>query len=1513
MLYLITLIISNMNSERYLNKTFLVWLLGMFTLLQSLNSTIHNDHFQNINLKDGLSHSLVSAIVEDDNGFIWIATQDGLDRYDGYSIKVYYAGEGNKNPKYSWTKNLFKDSYGQIWILFDQVGIERYNPETCIFYDYKNNPNDLHSISTNKTFTPTNFSCVFEDSDSSIWIATANGLNKYNREEDNFDVFQHNAEDKSSLFSNEVTYIAEDNNRILWIGTSNGLNYYDLNEHKMHRFTNNKDTNTVLNNSQITTILPQADGSVLVGTYFNGIKYIYSPFDNNKILISSHITNPLNKNFEATVFSLILTHDNRVIAGTQSGMYLMEKNDNSVNFKLIEETKGKAIYHIFEDSLHNIWVSPNKEHGIYKYNSDLTDYVYFAKNKDTPNQLTNQRVQFITQTSNGILWIGTEKDGVYKYDLYAKEFYLFDNNPARRININNNEVYSIFEDNNNTLWVGTKNGLNKINLNTGQKKIYQKKEELLTGVDYSYSENPSGNLVGVIKETEDHKLWIGYFDYKVSLFNPQTEIFTNFQHNKKNPESYLSWSQRAICITKEKEVFFGATNNGLCKLNEDKTSFTYYPVNSGKYDGTNDSWLNIIIEDKDGIIWIGTMSHGLNKYNRKTGKFEYFTKDENNPNSLPSNQIRCIMKPAIYGNDILWIGTDNGFTKFNKKNYTFTNYKTKEGHSGNVIHGIIEDDNGYLWMSSNKGLIKFDPVTETSHVYFQEDGIQGNEFNEGAYFKSAEGMLYFGGVNGITYFHPDSISTNPYFPKIQITDFKVFNHEVLPRDTINKRIILRKSIMYTDKIILTHDDKVISFNFTALHYAAPTKIKYKYQLEGLDKNAIEVNYKQRYINYTNIPTGEYKLKIWATNNDGIWLDEPKVLKIVMLPHIWEKWWFILSLIVIILLIFLAIMNIRIRMLRKQKQILKSQVEEQTKELKHTNKILEAKQTEVLHRNQEIAEQRDSLKKQNILLEKQKTEIQEMGEKLHKVDEMKLRFFTNISHEIRTPLTLILGPTEKLLSLKEVQHQPKIKDDIDIIYKNEKRLLRLINQLLDVRKIETGTLKLNIQKTDIISFLKSIVELFNPLSEENDIELNFISDTGKLELYFDTDKIEKIAANLLSNAFKHTPPKGRITLNVDSKVTRYNRSFIKISVTDTGKGIPEKHLPHIFDRFYQISAKSESGQIGAGIGLSICKDLIEVHKGVITAESIFGKGTTFNAYIPLSCETYDQNEFTKEPDKQITRDYTKSAIEVPVSNQKVSNEMNKNINHAYTVLIVEDNIEMSNFIAVSLSDQFNIIRAYDGFEGLKVAKEQLPDIIISDIMMPIMDGLELCEELKSYNLTSHIPVIILTAKTEDKYHLRGLKLGADDFITKPFNPNILHQKINNILEIRKKLAEKFSKDMDIIPSNINISEIDENFIEKIVKYIEENIDDSELNGDKLSFEMNMSKGNLYKKLKALTGMTVNIFIRTIRLKIAAKLLKNGNYNISEVAYSVGFNNPKYFSTCFSELFEISPKEYMNNSK
>jgi signal transduction histidine kinase/DNA-binding response OmpR family regulator len=611
-----------------------------------------------------------------------------------------------------------------------------------------------------------------------------------------------------------------------------------------------------------------------------------------------------------------------------------------------------------------------------------------------------------------------------------------------------------------------------------------------------------------------------------------------------------------------------------------------------------------------------------------------------------------------------------------------------------------------------------------------------------------------------------------------------------------------------------------------------------------------------------------------------------------------------------MMVFMLIIQIRTRLLKRQKELLGIQVEERTRALQQANLMLENTQKEIIAQSEKIAQQRDFMKEKNLELEEQKGEIQKMAVKLHESDEMKLRFFTNISHEFRTPLTLIMGPTEKLLAQEKFDSTLEVKENLSLIHRNIKRLYRLINQLLDIRRVETGNLKLQTQKEDIVKFLFEIFQLFRPFAEKKDIDFQFLSDQEVIEMFIDTDKIEKIFYNLLSNAFKHTPVGGKIVLSITDNLIQDQHEMIKIEVSDSGCGIEEKHIPHIFDRFYQISSKTASGRISTGIGLSLSKDLVESHYGLIRCVSQVNKGSTFSVFLPKRESHLRPEEISAETGIDYSFEYMKSMLESPVyaDNDKAGDIPDKN--DTQRILVVEDSADMQQFLFNELKGDYYVMLAKDGREGLESARMQVPDLILSDIMMPELDGLALCQKIKSEELTSHIPVILLTAKSDVEHQISGLETGADDYIIKPFSSEVLKLRIKNTLEHRKQLAEKFSKDQGIIPPNIKITQIDQYFLERFVKTVEENIDDPELSGDRLAFVLNMSKGNLYKKLKALTGMTVNIYIRTIRLKIAAKLLKGGRYNISEVAYAVGFSNPKYFSTCFSELFDKSPKEYMN---
>ena len=1462
--------------------------------------------FHSINLEDGLSHSLVSSFLEDDLGFMWFGTQDGLNRYDGYEFKVYHAGKSKHTPSKNWITDIYKDHFNQIWIYYEGKGLDRFDPLHEVFHTYKPDSLKPGSISSDSYYGihSFNYSVFFEDSDSNLWIGTDKGLNKYIRKNDRFEHFRHDPRDPNSLTDDRVITMAEDHENKLWIGTDNGLNRFDPLTGRSTRFLPDPDNPNSLKDSTITDILVSSDTCVWVGTERGGLHIIEYAYGAD-YRISNLISEPLNVNLVPTVYKIFKTQRGKILVGTIQGLYQIKKVDGSFRASLFPEMRNIRIDHIVEDPLGFVWVASkqNIRNSLFRMDPDLESIDYFRYEETDPYSYKGGKITFMDISRTGLIWIGAEKLGIYQADLYAKKFHTIDAIPRNDISLVGKEIYAIHEDASGNIYVGTKSGLNRINLREQTVMNFHNKLEIISNLSWQYAYRLPAELIGTIAETGDQKLWLGSFDYKVSLYDPRTGSFLNFHHNETDARSFLGWSLRSIYVTRDDKVYFGGTSDGLRRLNDDGKTFSYYPVvKTGDPRGTNDSWINVIREGKDGFLWLGTFQGGLNRMDPATGEFTHFTNDPSDPNSISSNLVKCILEPEIHGEDILWIGTDGGLNRFDKNSGSFTLYSVEDGLPGNTIHGILEDKLGRLWLSSNQGLIRFDPLTENIRVYTVEDGLQGNEFNEGAYFKNRDGILYFGGTNGLNYFNPDEIHDNPHDARAVITDFKLYNRSVIAGDTIDDRVLLKRSILHTDEIFLTHKDKVISFEFTSLHFIAPSKLKYQYKLEGFDEDWNEVPSDQRFAHYTNIPSGDYTLRVLSTNSDGIPSVEPATLLIHVVPPFWETVWFQALIAILIVALFVVVMSIRTRVLKHQKKMLTLEVEERTWEIKKANKLLHDKQDEILS-------QRDNLSEKNKQLEKQKIEIQDMAEKLHESDQSKLRFFTNISHEFRTPLTLIMGPTENLLKKKDFSNSDKVREDLSLIYRNEKRLYRLINQLLELRRIETGTLKLSVIEDDIVGFMQEIHSLFEPLAFKKNIEFRFFADCEKMDVYFDADKIEKILYNLVSNAMKYTPDGGSVELSISLVNQPDNEEKLKISVADNGPGIPAEHLPHIFDRFYQISSQNHPRNEGSGIGLALSKELAEKHYGEISVESEIGMGTTFIVYIPVSSDAYKDDEHQSDPDRAYSLDFMKSmleAIEEPITVDPLPPDAEED---QIRILVVEDNIDMQQFLYRELSAYYSVMVAGNGRQALVQAREHPPDLIISDIMMPEMDGLTLCKKLKSDEFTSHIPVFLLTAKSETEYQVSGLELGADDYIVKPFSIEILMLKIKNLLENRKKVAEKFSQDANYIPQNIKISEIDQDFLEKFVRLVEENIDNPELSGDWLAYELGMSKGNLYKKLKSLTGLTVNIYIRTIRLKIAARILKQGQYNISEVAYSVGFDNPKYFSTCFSDLFSMSPKEYM----
>jgi signal transduction histidine kinase/DNA-binding response OmpR family regulator len=735
-----------------------------------------------------------------------------------------------------------------------------------------------------------------------------------------------------------------------------------------------------------------------------------------------------------------------------------------------------------------------------------------------------------------------------------------------------------------------------------------------------------------------------------------------------------------------------------------------------------------------------------------------------------------------------------------------------------------------------------------------------------AAMKNSKGYMYFGGLNGFNYFHPDSIRDNPFVPPVVFTDFVHFN-----ADDKNSKV-LNKHINYTDKIELPFKS-VFTLEFTALNYTSTEKNEYEYKLEGFSDEWIQAG-NQRTATYTNLDPGDYTFRVKGSNNDLIWNEEGSEVAITILPPWWKTKAAFVAYALLIILIFYSF---RSYLVSKQK-----------------------------------------MKNNLIIKDLEKKKIEE-------VNQMKLRFFTNISHEFRTPLSLIMGPIESMLEMKSLDKG--VTRQLKLMQGNAERLFRLINQLMDFRKIETGNMQLRASKDDIVRFLKEIKNAFNEFAKKHHITYEISAPVDKVEMYFDHDKLDKVFYNLLSNAFKFTPDHGTISVMIhmiDKNGSDNPRQHLEIIVQDTGAGISSDRLPKVFDRFYQIGNTSKFKrtvkQEGTGIGLALSKELIELHHGNIQVQSMEGLGTKFIIHLPVDDSHLTPEEIVHQPDydaymhnelyKFLSSD--EPSEELSQTNESGS-ESNEKAGNLKKILVVEDNHEVREFIRVSLEPEYQVYEAEDGIAGFDAAQKEVPDLIINDIMMPRMDGVELTGKLKKDDITCHIPVILLTAKDTVEFKIKGLEIGADDYICKPFNVRLLKTRIKNLIENRVTLQNKFRKDILLEPKEVAVTSSDEKFLKKAMQVVENHISDSSFNVMVFVKEMGMSRSVMYRKLEAVTGQSVNEFIRSIRLKRAAQLLALNEFTISEITYEVGFNDPQYFSKCFSKQFGKTPSAYASDFK
>lgn len=1373
-----------------------------------------------------------------------------------------------------------------IFFLFYGISVLTAQPKSKWLSQNINNEDGLSNSAVTR---------IFLDSKGVMWFGTWDGLNMYNGT--NIRVFKPDISDKSSISNNIIRDLFEDNQGNFWIVTDQGINRFLSNKMNFQSYFSDNKNLPVKEHNLKACIGP--DSLVFISIYGYGIAY----YNNNEDDFVRLKLPDLTEKDEKEIIGIYGQPGRNMYLLTEGGMLYAYREDKGYKkiyeIEIAQNTELDLMKHWFVKANNSDYIVVGlKKGGILMCNLTTHNRIYLMEGQQqirltTVNEAIDSNILWIgtdegsifkidfeskpmvermdsyflnyssnkvkiwtiEQPTEDLLWIGTDGNGVYRYITKGKPFYNIKKGSKQSGSLSHNIVRAIIKDEKENLWVGTRGGgLNMIPNDGGETQYFNTENGL------------SNNAVISLNIDRQNNLWIGIDGEGIDMLETKSGRIFHFPEDFSNVTNLDFGRVYSICIDVYNHIWLGTSGYGVIDLEISKKANGNYYLNNYKQfissSGENGLQSNIvysIIEERPNVLWIGTRGGGVHRLNTLNNSFEVFGKADKSENGLSNDDILSLCMGL---NEQLWIGTSGGINKLNLayKPYQFQHFTEHNGLPNNTVHGILEGADSNIWLSTNRGLSKF-IVSENRFINFNKtDGLQCNEYTDGAvYNDTLNNWLYFGGVEGVDWFNPQQIKSADHFPPIIFDEFRLYNTQVVPGDST---LILTKSLDKTDKIELRYNQNFFSFSFSTLNYYNSQKCKFAYYLEGFDP---DWNYIQtdRTSNFTNVPPGTYTFKIKATNEDGIFGDEVREMTIIIHPPIWNTIYaYILYFILFVLLIFFIITYFKKRT-RQKRQIEIEKIHQQKKD---------------------------------------------------EINQYKLQFFTNIAHEFRTPLTLILAPAVTLMNY--VKKDKNLGVYAQSIYENANRLQRLIQELIEFRKVETGNMKLEIRKCELVNYVSEIVRAFDQFAKQNEISLNFIHKQTSIESWIDIKKLEKVLLNLISNAIKYTPKGGSVSVEIEM-----NEDNVLFSVRDTGIGIPADLREKIFDRFFHGSTllpQLNTSQEGAGVGLALTKSLVELHKGKITVDSVAGGGSLFKVILPSKEEIYNQDivkdAFVIKTEKIAKKVYEEFQIPHDYPSDESVKILTKE-NKAYTILIVDDNSQVCNLISSLLVDEYFLFTAHNGDEALAILDVERIDLVISDVIMPKMDGLELCSIIKSDINTSHIPVILLTAKGELEQRIEGIEAGADSYIPKPFHPKHLKVRIEKLLETMDRFRKSF-KEYDPQPQSEllqGLSSKDRKLITNLTNYIEERLEDSSLNAESLSSHQAMSKTQLYRKIKILTDLTPHGLIKHIRLKKAAHLLREGEKTVSEVFYETGFNNRTYFYRSFKDAYGVTPGEYIKTNK
>jgi signal transduction histidine kinase/ligand-binding sensor domain-containing protein/DNA-binding response OmpR family regulator len=1337
-----------------------------------------------------------------------------------------------------------------------------------------------------------------------MWFGTYDGLNRYDGYE--FKVFRNKFNDSTSLPHNYIYAINEDLQNNLWVGTGQGVGIYTNLTSTFHPAYYVGNDNKIRGKItwSINVIKTDADGNVFTGTNGGGL---FIRFKNRDVAVQLLIKKGANETADYNVQAITADKKHRLWLYIKDvGLCLFDYAAGKI--RLVNNTL-KAASCLAADEEEKLWIGTNK--GLYKYSIASNSLV--ASYNEASGQLTSDNLTSLSFDKTNNLWIGTEGGGINILNpATGKTDYILPGEGRNKLS--SESVFAIYEDKESRKWLGTvKGGINIID---------PKKTRFQTIAHDPL--NPNSliyNFVSSFYEDGDKNLWIGTDGGGMSIWNRRQNSFTNFRHD---PGKNNSLSNNSVtCIKKDylNNIWMATFGGGINRFNRAAGSFERFKcINDVTGEENKNAWL--LLEDHEQNLWASTFGDGrLYRFSRSQNRFEVFGQElydlialmEDRNGTLwagNSHQLISIDKQnkkhnyyetgkpvrTIYedkkGN--FWIGSEGGgLILFDRKQGKIAfRYSDADGLCNNAVLNILEDDRGYLWLSTFNGLSEFNPADKSFKNFYKDDGLQSNQFLYNAALRLQSGEAVFGGIKGFNIFFPDSLHSRTSAPPVLLTGLRINNTPV----TKESRYVTKISGDKIDVLKIPFNEAVLSFDFAALEYSAPGKISYACYLEGWDKGW---NYtgNLRTANYTHLSEGSYVLRIKATNAEGVWNSQQVRLKVIVLPPWYRSWWAYA-----IYLIMAGAAIVIYQRYRVNQAKLKYEVA-----LANLNAEKERAELEKERTERERAQAEFEKTQAQYQMEKAERETERViNEREKEINEKRLSFFTNVSHEFRTPLTLIINPIKDLLDKKNSKKEET--GDLNIIYRNARRLLSLVDQLLLFRKADAGADKLKVTRLNFYTLCKEVYLAFVQQAKALKIDYEFECANEKVEIYADREKMEIILYNLISNALKYTPQGGKVIFTVTE--TDEN---VEVRVADSGYGIPKETGDKLFERFYQVQEKGIPTKAGFGIGLYMVKHFVESHKGKISYESEPGNGTTFFIQLQKGKEHFsDQTIFDETANETV---FLKELVEdqaAVIDNKDLKEgkkELEALINENQSRLIVDDDEQIRQYIARIFMNKFAVYQAINGEEGLNLAQQYIPDIIISDVNMQGMSGIDLCKTLKESTSLSHIPVILLTGSSSTETKLQGVEGGADDYITKPFEKELLVARVASLLKSRTTLQKYFYNEITLQQNPLKISAEYKEFLEKCMAIVERHLDDNNFSIRTLASEIGMSHSNLYKRVKSISGQSVNAFIRFIRLRKAAELLINTNNNVNETAAQVGFNDVKYFREQFSKLFGMNPSEYI----